>query len=270
MKAVVLARGVGSRMRQPDGASHLTSAQRSAASSGHKALMPVGSGTPRPFLDFVLSSLANAGCADVCLVVAPDPDAVRDHFNTSRPARVRLSFAVQERPLGTANALLAAEGFAHGDPFLAMNADNLYPVDVLRALVKLSGPGLPAFERDDLVTKSGFPFDRVSGFALLEVDSGGWLKKIVEKPDLSRIDRNGPRALLSMNVWRFDSRIFDACRDVPISARDEYELPEAVALAMTRGMTFEAVRAVGPVLDLSRRADVAEVSRRLAATEIDP
>ena len=28
-----------------------------------------------------------------------------------------------------------------------------------------------------------------------------------------------------MNVWRFDDRIFDACRDVPLSARGEYELP---------------------------------------------
>ena len=211
-------------MREPDEGSRLTEAQRAAASAGHKGLMPVGAGVERPFLDFVLSALADATCLDVCLVVAPDHDAVRQHYAASPPARVRLSFAVQERPLGTANALLAAELFVAGDPFLAMNADNLYPVDVLRALAALAGPGLPAFERLDLEASSGFPPDRVSAFALLEVDARGLLRTIVEKPDRARIEASGPRALLSMNVWRFDARIFPACRDVPLSSRGEYRV----------------------------------------------
>jgi len=69
---------------------------------------------------------------------------------------------------------------------------------------------------------------------------------------------------VSMNCWRFDTRIFAACRDVPRSPRGEYELPEAVGLAMRRGLRLRAVPARGPVLDLSRRADAGEVERRLA------
>ena len=82
--------------------------------------------------------------------------------------------------------------------------------------------------------------------------------------------RPGPAALISMNVWRFDARIFDACRDVPLSKRGEYELPEAVGLAVTRGVTFRAVPASGAVLDLSRRSDVALVNARLAGQEARP
>jgi glucose-1-phosphate thymidylyltransferase len=257
-------------MREPDGGSQLTEAQRLAASAGHKGLMPVGGAAPRPFLDFLLSSLADAGCDEVCLVVAPDHDAIRRHYESARPARVRLAYAIQERPLGTANALLAAEGFAGDAPFLALNSDNLYPVDVLRALVDRQGPGLPAFESAALVTDSGFSADRVAGFAVLQVDSRGRLQTIVEKPGLARVVAGGPRALVSMNVWRFDARIFEACRDVPISTRGEYELPEAVALALARGMEFEVVLARGAVLDLSRRSDVVDVGRRLAAVEAHP
>jgi glucose-1-phosphate thymidylyltransferase len=73
-----------------------------------------------------------------------------------------------------------------------------------------------------------------------------------------------------MNCWRFDARIFDACRDVPRSARGEHELPEAVGLAVRRGVRFRAVPAAGPVLDLSRRADAADVERRLAGVEPRP
>jgi glucose-1-phosphate thymidylyltransferase len=73
-----------------------------------------------------------------------------------------------------------------------------------------------------------------------------------------------------MNVWRFDARIFGACRDVPLSARGEYELPEAVGLAATRGVRFKTFRASGAVLDLSRRSDVALVNERLAGVAAQP
>ena len=88
---------------------------------------------------------------------------------------------------------------------------------------------------DSLVHDSGFPPDRVMGFAAIEVDERGHLTRIVEKPGREYYDAIGSRALISMNVWRFDERIFDACRDVPLSQRGEYELPEAVGLAVARG-----------------------------------
>ena len=67
-----------------------------------------------------------------------------------------------------------------------------------------------------------------------------------------------------MNLWRFDSRIFAACERVPRSVRGEYELPEAVGVAIRDGVRFKAIPARGPVLDLSRRHDTAEVARRLS------
>ena len=62
------------------------------------------------------------------------------------PSRVRVTFVVQEDALGTANAILAVERWTDGQPFLAMNADNLYPRQALADLVALDEPGLPAFE----------------------------------------------------------------------------------------------------------------------------
>ena len=147
--------------------------------------------------------------------------------------------------------------------FSSLNADNLYPASCLSALIDLDGPGLPGFERDELVRSSGIPASRVGSFALLEVGPDGTLRDIVEKPGEAAAAGAGPRALVSMNVWRFDERIFGVCRDVARSARGEFELPEAVRLAIRRGVEFRVVPAHGPVLDLSRREDVPAVAALL-------
>ena len=267
-RAVVLARGLGSRMRKPDPLAALTLDQAQAADAGVKAMMPVNG---RPFLDFVLSSLADAGISDVALIVAPDHDAVRAHYVVeARPARVAVAFLVQDEALGTANALLTAEAWSSGRPFLTVNADNLYPPPALHGLAQLDRPGLAAFTRGDLVRHGNIPPDRIKSFALVDVDDRGCLTRIVEKPVVEATGPSSENDLVSMNCWCFDSRIFPACRDVPRSARGEFELPEAVALALTRGVEFAVLRASGGVLDLSTRADAPDVTRRLSGIEPRP
>jgi len=270
MKALLLARGLGRRMQAAANRQDLTPAQHAAAAAGAKGMMPLGA-SGRPFLDYIISALADAGINDVCLIVAPEHQPIADYFSgAGRPSRARISFAVQPVADGTARAVLAGRAFTGPDPFLVLNADNLYPAAVLQALVSLDGPGLPAFDREALVQDSGFPAERVAGFALLEVDALNHLSAIVEKPSAERLAAAGTHTLVSMNAWRFDARIFDACAGVPLSARGEYELPEAVAFAMASGATFRVIRAQGAVLDLSRQSDIPFVSARLAALEPRP
>ena len=64
-----------------------------------------------------------------------------------------------------------------------------------------------------------------------------------------------------MNCWRFDARIFDACRDVPQSAARRVRDPRSGRPRGRRGACgSRPFPARGPVLDLSRRADAADVS----------
>ena len=73
-----------------------------------------------------------------------------------------------------------------------------------------------------------------------------------------------------MNCWAVTSDIVDACRRVPMSSRGEFELPEAVGRALRDGVPIRAIRMAAPVLDLSRRSDVAAVARLLASVEPRP
>jgi dTDP-glucose pyrophosphorylase len=266
VKAVILARGLGKRMRQADAEASVDPQQAEVADQGIKAMIPIG----RPFLDYVLSALADAHCTEVCLVIGPEHTAVREYYQ--RPGllhRVRVSFAVQERPLGTADAILAAEPFVGEDRFLVMNADNYYPVAAYSALRELSEPGLIAFGRDALLADGLISPDRIMRFALLDVGPDGYLRRIVEKPDDKTAAAMEQTPYVSMNVWAFDRAIFEPCRTVKPSSRGELELPVAVQHAIDEyGCRFRAIPMHAPVLDLSSRADIAGVAARLEHVDV--
>lgn len=262
----MLARGTGSRMRRPDTGVTLDPSQAALADQGMKAMIPVG----RPLLDYILSGLADAGLTSVCIVVGPGHDAVRQRYQgASPPARLALRFAVQAEPLGTADAVLAAEGFAGGEPVLVQNGDNLYPVAALARLAALPRAGLVGFRRSALVARGNIPPDRIPAFALIAVDQEGCLARIVEKPDPAEAESFGPDPLVSMNAWLLPPTIYEACRRIRPSRRGELELQDAVRLAMAEyGERFPVVESGEPVLDLSNRADIPAVTARLAGVEV--
>jgi dTDP-glucose pyrophosphorylase len=133
MKAVLLARGLGSRMKQDapanstgPGDAPLTADQAAAAAAGAKGMMPIGASRSRPFLDYVLSALADGGCTRVCFVVAPDHAAIREYYDgRGRPSRLAIDYAVQPIANGTARAVESAQQFAGREPCLVLNCDNL-------------------------------------------------------------------------------------------------------------------------------------------------
>lgn len=264
-RAVILARGLGRRMRQTVPDTVLDAGQASAAEKGIKGMIPIG----RPFLDYLLSSLADSGFDDICLVIGPEHQSVREYYGApGRLSRIGVGFAVQEEARGTADAVLASECFASGHRFLVCNADNYYPSEVLAVLRALDGPGLAGFAPGALVGMSNIPASRVRQFALLAETPDGYLRDIVEKPDATTAARLGPRARVSMNAWVFSPDIFDACRQVHPSVRGELELQDAVRYAMRAlGTRFKVVPVEAGVLDLSSRGDIAAVAAHLAGIE---
>ena len=257
--AVVLARGLGSRMRA-DGGSALTAEQAAAAASGHKALMPIGE---HRLIDYSLSALADAGIRRAVLVVAPEHGEFAQHIAQLAPSRLEVVFAVQEEPRGTADAVASARDAVGDEPFIMVNGDNLYPGEGIARLLRADGNALLGFERGALVSESNIPADRIAAFALIE-QSEGRLERIVEKPDAATLAAAGEDALVSMNAFAFTAEIFAACDRIEPSPRGELEIVDAVReLGRVQVVPF-----AGGVLDLSRRDDIDEVERRLSGTEV--
>lgn len=262
-KAVILARGLGTRMQREDTAACLSPSQSAMADSGMKAMISVG----RPFLDYVLSGLANVGFGSVCLVIGPEHEAIREYYSRQDLRRLQLHLAIQTEPRGTADALLSAAAFVESDDFIVLNSDNYYPPDALLKLRQLGSLGTVMFPEQSLVHNSNIPIERVRHFAYAKVDAHGFLADLIEKPveaePIPPVD-----VLVSMNCWRFSPEIFKFCRSIPLSPRGEYELTSAVVDAVRSGMQLRVLTSDAGVLDLSVRADISAVTAYLEGVEV--
>jgi Na+/proline symporter/dTDP-glucose pyrophosphorylase len=264
-KAVILAAGRGKRMRTEDDGAQLSPQQSAAADSGVKAMIPVG----RPFLDYVLSALADAGFTDVCIVVSPEGTAIRDYYSNTILKRLRITFAVQLSPIGTADAVLATQEFTLGEPFVVINSDNYYPPEALARLRVADGTATIGFSAEGLLRGGNIPPERLHAYAYLEVDDAGILGRIREKPSDAAGVTSGRDFLVSMNCWRLTSAFFRACRNVQPSPRGELELPLAVQYAIdVLGLRIKVIPDESPVLDLSGRADIPRVALALSLSEV--
>ncbi len=191
-----------------------------------------------------------------------------------RPRQLAIEFAVQEKPLGTADAVAAAEAVVGRRPFVMINSDNYYPLEAFCGLRDAGGPAVAVFDQETLVSQSNIPAARIAKFAVVEgerrPDGTTRLKRIIEKPDDATLARL-PRPLsVSMNCWRFSPAIFEACRAIRPSPRGELEITDAVQYARDRlGEQFRIVSCRAAVLDLSSRDDIGPVTARLAGVKVD-
>jgi dTDP-glucose pyrophosphorylase len=258
-KAVIMAAGIGKRMQQKTTNVSVSARQARVAEMGIKGLIPIG----RPFLDYVISALADAGYQEICLVVGSKHQALRDYYSNLETKRVTIQFVEQREPKGTADAVGSAQSFVGDDPFLVINSDNYYPADVLMLLHNLDACGTIAFDRQGLL-KGNISFERIAQYAILHMDEEQYLKRIVEKPDPIWVGQLAEPVCVSMNCWRFDKDIFIACSNIKPSSRGELEMADAVQYAIDKlHKSFYAIPVCYPVLDMTSRSDIQSVTEHL-------
>ena len=195
--------------------------------------------------------------------------SMRDYYSKTVLKRLRITFAVQLSPIGTADAVLAAQEFTLGEPFVVINSDNYYPPAALARLRMVDGAATIGFSAEGLLRGGNIPPERLHAYAYLEVDGSGVLRKIREKPTDASGVTSGRDSLVSMNCWRLTSAFFRACRHVQPSPRGELELPLAVQYAIDiLGLRIKVIPDESQVLDLSGRADIPGVALALSKAEV--
>jgi D-glycero-alpha-D-manno-heptose 1-phosphate guanylyltransferase len=111
--AIVLAGGLGARLA-------------SVSDGLPKPMVPVAG---RPFVEFILETLADAGCTRIVFAVSHLRDSIIQRFGTTYRG-VMLEYSIEDIPMGTGGAIRDALRLAGEDHALVLNGDTLFRVDI--------------------------------------------------------------------------------------------------------------------------------------------
>ena len=234
MQAVILAAGRGKRL--------------APVSKFHtKAMAPVAG---KPMVQRVMDLFAGQDIHDFVLVVGPDDEEIRRHFQNPETPQGLVRLVDQHDRLGTAHALRMAAPLIDGD-FVLSACDNLVPPDHIAALMAAHR------SRSAAVTLSLMPVApaAVSSTGIVAWD-GMRVSRIVEKPTPAE----APSNISSLPLYVLGPALLDRLAHVQPSPRGEYELQDAFQACIDDGLLVTGVETPWR-RQLTNIADLLELNR---------
>ncbi|CAN5672016.1 glucose-1-phosphate thymidylyltransferase [soil metagenome] len=231
MKGLILAAGLGTRLRP------ITSLRPK----------PTISVANRPLIHYALDDLIDAGVTDIGIVVSYDTiDHLKEAVEGYRGANY--TFVLQAPPKGLAHAVEVSRDFLADDSFVMYLGDNLFEqgigafidafdpaagVNAVMALIRVDDP-------------------RAFGVAVVE---DGRITRLVEKPP------DPPSDLAVAGVYVFDKTVHDAIDGLEPGAKGEYQITDAIARMIERGLVVAPVEVTGWWKDTGTADDILDANR---------
>ena len=196
---LIMAGGASSRMKRSLKNSSVGDEIKRQAEAVHKSLIPLGP-NHHPLLFFLIKNAEAAGYQNIYLITSPKNESF--HFQIEKWnehkifTNTNIRFALQhvpesrEKPLGTADAIQQAlEQYPEliKTTFTVCNGDNLYSCDAFKQLRKerKTPNALISYARSAL----NYSDERLVSFAVMDIDSQGYLKALIEKPNPETIEK---------------------------------------------------------------------------------
>ena len=236
MKAVILAAGKGTRMRD------LT----------NELPKPMLKVQGEPILQHILEGLTAAGIQDVFIITGYRAEVIEDYFADGAKWNARTIYGRQVVQDGTGKAPEIAREFVGSSDFLLTYGDILVKREtyahMIRRFQEGAFSGLVTVTRGEDVTKGGLNF----------FDEQFCLKRIVEKPNTEQQTQLRREGWLKLNqpVWYnagiyiFQPTLFEFTSRLEKSPRGEYELPDAINTMLKAGHTIAGLEIQGGWVDV--------------------
>lgn len=232
LKGLILSGGAGTRLRP-------------ITHTSAKQLVPVAN---KPVLFYGIEALVEAGVTEIGIIIAPATgDEIRESVGDGSRFEAKVTFIEQNEPAGLAHAVLTAEEFLDGSPFVMYLGDNL-----LRNGIAGLVDGFRRQSPDAMILLTRV--DDPSSYGVAELD-GERVVGLVEKPE------NPPSDMALVGVYLFSPAILDAAKTLRPSARGELEITEAIQVLIDRGSDVRSEIVDGWWKDTGQLSDMLEANR---------
>ena len=219
MKAVILAAGKGTRMRE------LT----------NEVPKPMLQVQGKPILEHIVDGIVGAGIREIFIVTGYRAEVVEGHFGDGSRWNARIAFGRQTVQDGTGKAPELAKEFVGTSPFLLTYGDILVKPETYKQMVHRYKEGyfsgvITVTPGQD-VTKGGLNF----------FDEEFCLKRLVEKPSPEQLEtlrregwiKPGEPVWYNAGIYVFKPSLFEFTAKLKKSPRGEYELTDAISALVT-------------------------------------
>lgn len=182
MKALILAGGVGTRLRP-------------LSCTRPKLLFPV---LNKPLLDWTLERLAESGVKEAILAVNYKAEAFIQRYGESAFG-MKISYSREEKPLRTGGPIKKAEEIiGHEKPFFVLNGDIFTKIDYGKLLERHE-------ERDGIATIALYRVENPSRYGTVKLAEDCRVKRFIEKAPLGK----APSNLINAGIYVLDPKVFD-------------------------------------------------------------
>lgn len=210
MKGIILAGGSGTRLYP------LTQVVS-------KQLLPV---YDKPMIYYPLSTLMLAGIRDILLISTPEDTPRFSHLlGDGSQFGIHISYAVQQKPEGLAQAFLIGGEFIEREPCAMVLGDNLFYGGWFRKNLQEAADNAAA----GLATVFGYYVKDPKRFGVMELDREQRIRSVEEKPE------NPKSNYCITGLYFYDSRVTEMAERLRPSKRGELEITDLNQLYLEEG-----------------------------------